>query len=405
MAAAEIGELKEIIARTIHVRRITLGVFFAVALAVRLAFRVSFPLPLLFTPLAWFFLTYPFKALIGAQHDEAGLHWAHAGFFILELLLITYLIHFLQGVEWIGLVFYLFTIIYANFFLPELQGYLITGLAVLFYAGLVLAEWAGLVPHRTLFAQGGYRSLSFTLTTILAGGIGIYAILAYTIRIFAEIYRRKGRELSALSAKLLSAQEEERRRIARQLHGELGQTLTVAKLDLELAGREAPEEVRQRLREDARLLEGAIDEVRQLSHSLRPPLLDELGLVPALRSLAQRFAAAGGLKIELEEAEPGSLRPEMGSLIYQAAQEALTNVAKHAGARRVAIRLQKLGDWLRLEVADDGQGFAVHRVLQEGAGLGLRGMRERALLAGGDLQIVSRPGAGTRITLEVPLTR
>lgn len=403
VVGGEIAELKEIIRRTIQVRRLTLGIFFTVALLVRLALRVDFPLPLLFVPLVWLLLTYPFKALIGLQREEGGLHWVHAGFFILELVIITYLIHFLQGAEWIGLIFYLFTIIYANFFLPELQGYLITALAILFYAALVLLEWAGLIPHRVLFANGGYRSLSYALTTILAGGVGIYATLAYTIRIFAEIYRRKGRELERLSARLLSAQEEERRRIARRLHDELGQALTVAKLDLELAGREAPSELQDRLREGAQLLDRAIAEVRQLSHGLRPPLLDELGLTEALRALAERFAAAENLEIELEAEDLGGLRPEVESLVYRTAQEALTNAARHAEARRIGIRLSKANDHLRLEIEDDGRGFNPQRVLRAARGLGLQGMRERVILAGGVLQIASRPGAGTRIILEIPL--
>jgi len=400
MMGAELVELKEIIRRTVQVRRITLGVFFAVALLVRLALGIDFPLPLLFVPLIWFLLTYPFKALVDLQREEGGLHWVHAGFFILELGIITYLIHFLQGVEWIGLIFYLFTIIYANFFLPQLQGYLITVLAILFYGALVLLEWAGFIPHRTLFPQGGYRSLSYVLTTILAGGIGIYATLAYTIRIFAEIYRRKGRELERLSARLLSAQEEERRRIARRLHDELGQALTVAIMDLKLVERDAPAELGERLREGKRLLEEAIADCRELSHGLRPPLLDELGLAEALRALVERFAATENLEIELEVEELGRLRPEVESLIYGAAQEALTNAARHAEAGRVDVRLIRIGDHLRLEVADDGRGFDPRRA---GSGLGLRGMEERAMLAGGRLRIESRPGEGTRLVLEVPL--
>jgi signal transduction histidine kinase len=322
LAQAELTELKEIIRRTIRVRRITLGSFFAVAVIIRLGVRLVFPLPLLFAPLGWLLLTYPFKALIEAQKDERGLHWAHAGFFILELGIITYLIHFLQGAEWLGLIFYIFTIIYANFFLPELQGYLITGLAILFYAALVLLEWAGLVPHRTLFLARDYRSLSYVLITLLAGGIGVYAVLAYTIRIFAEIYRRKGRELAALSAKLVSAQEEERRRIAHRLHDELGGALTATKLELELAEREAPAELRARLRRAVQILGEALSQARELSHSLRPPLLEELGLGPALRALGERFAAAEGFKVELEleelgqEAEPpppGGGEPDLPS--------------------------------------------------------------------------------------------
>lgn len=403
VASAELTELKEIIRRTIRVRRITLGSFFAVAVVVRLALGLRFPLPLLFVPLFWLIMTYPFKALIEAQGGEQGLHWTHAGFFILELGIITYLIHFLQGAEWLGLVFYIFTIIYANFFLPELQGYLITGLAVLFYAALVLLEWAGLISHRTLFAARDYRSLSYVLTTLLAGGVGIYAVLAYTIRIFAEIYRRKGQELAALSAKLISAQEEERRRIAHRLHDELGQTLTAAKMDLELLAREAKEGLQPRLRENARLLGEALAQARELSHSLRPPLLEELGLGPPLRALGERFAEAGEFEVKLELEEPGRLRPELEGLIYRAAQEALTNAAKHSQARRVVLRLGRAKGQLRLEVEDNGRGFDPQVVLRSRGGLGLQGMRERAILAGGSLRIESKAGRGTRVTLELPL--
>ncbi|MGQ9477387.1 MAG: sensor histidine kinase [Candidatus Bipolaricaulia bacterium] len=404
VAQAELSELKEIIRRTIRVRRITLGSFFAVAVVVRLALELRFPLPLLFAPLFWLIMTYPFKALIEAQRSEQGLHWTHAGFFILELGIITYLIHFLQGAEWLGLIFYIFTIIYANFFLPELQGYLITALAVLFYAALILLEWAGLIPHRTLFPARDYRSLSYVLTTILAGGAGIYAVLAYTIRIFAEIYRRKGRELAALSAKLISAQEEERRRIAHRLHDELGGALTAIKMDLELLAKEAKEGLQPRLRENARLLGEALAQARELSHSLRPPLLEELGLGPALRALGERFAEAGEFEIELELEEPGRLRPEVEGLIYRAAQEALTNAAKHSQARRVVLRLRRTKGQLRLEVEDNGRGFDPRRVVfQGGGGLGLQGMRERAILAGGSLRIESKAGRGTRVTLELPL--
>jgi two-component system sensor histidine kinase UhpB len=406
LAQAELGELKEIIRRTIRVRRITLGSFFVVAVIIRLGVGLVFPLPLLFAPLGWLLLTYPFKALIEAQKDERGLHWAHAGFFILELGIITYLIHFLQGAEWLGLIFYIFTIIYANFFLLELQGYLITGLAILFYAALVLLEWAGLVPHRTLFLARDYRSLSYVLITLLAGGIGVYAVLAYTIRIFAEIYRRKGRELAALSAKLVSAQEEERRRIAHRLHDELGGALTATKLELELAEREAPAELRARLRRAVQILGEALSQARELSHSLRPPLLEELGLGPALRALGERFAAAEGFKVELEleelGQEAGLLRSEVESLIYQAAQEALTNAAKHAHPHKVVLRLGRARGRLRLEVEDDGRGFNPQG-LRGGPGLGLEGMRERAILAGGSLKVESKAGRGTKLILELPL--
>ena len=401
-APGELAELQGIIARTIQVRQLTLGSFFILALLLRFALRIRFPLPLIFIPLLWFLLTFPFRRLIAAQREERGLHWVHAGFFILELMLVTYLIHYLQGVEWIGLIFYLYTVIYANFFLPALQGYLITGLAIAFYALLVALEMVGVLPHWQLFPEISYRSPVYVVTTLLAGGLGVYAILAYTIQIFAAIYRRKNQELEKLSAWLLTAQEEERRRLAQRLHDELGQTLTVAKLNLGLAARaETAVERERHLREAERSLEMAIEEARALSHGLRPPLLDELGLIPALEQLIAQFRATSELEIEFTIDEVDRLPASLEMFVYQAVQEGLTNAVRHAEARHLTVRLTRKADRLRLEIADDGKGCDPERALR--SGLGLRGMRERALLAGGHLQVLSRPGRGTRLVLELPI--
>jgi len=237
----DFDELRRGINRTILVRRITLGVFSGVALVVLFASRISYLNPVFYSPLVWFLLTFPFKYLIDRQRTLRTLHWVHTGFFLVEVLLITFLVHFMGGSEWIGVTFYMFTVIYANIFLTRFQGSLVTLLVVLSYSGLVLLEYTGLIPHRSLFSAVGepHRSLGYALTTILAGALGMYAVVALTVRSFADVFvhknrmlARRERQLSRLSRRLLTAQDEERRRIARTLHDDLIQTLAAIKLRL-----------------------------------------------------------------------------------------------------------------------------------------------------------------------------
>ncbi len=403
---AETGfaELKATVLKTVMARRITLGVFSAVALIVIFITRISYLNPLFYAPLVWFLLTFPFKYMIERQTNEGSLHWVHAGFFIAEIVIITFLIHLMGGSEWIGIIFYLFTVIYANFFLPELQGYLITGLVVLLYSGLVLLEYSGVIPHRSLFPvyKAPYRSLTYNLTTILAGAVGVYAPLAYTVRAFTAIYaqknralRERGRELSRLSRRILSAQEEERRRIAHTLHDELGQTLAAVKLELSALRGRIPEERMNMLRG---MIDQAISQTRDLAHSLRPPLLDDLGLGPSLRRLGEMVEEASDLKVRLHIDLAERLSQEHEGLLFSATQEALRNIQAHARAQHVEISLTRTPESIVLTVTDDGVGFDP----EELPGLGLRGIKERVEGIGGKMRIISRPGEGTRIELEVP---
>jgi len=399
---SEFAELKATVLKTVIARRITLGAFSAIALAVIFLTKISYLNPLFYAPLVWFLLTFPFEYLIKRQKSPSGLHWAHAGFFIVEIALITALIHLMGGSEWIGVIFYIFTVIYANFFLPELQGYLITALVVLFYSGLVILEYSGLVPHRSLFPgyEAPYRNLAYNLTTILAGAAGVYGLLSYTVRAFTEIYARKNRalrsreeELSRLSQRILSAQDDERRRIARVLHDDLGQTLAAVKLEL-AAGPDG-----ERVGRLQGMVDRAIAQTRDLAHSLRPPLLDDLGLGPSLRRLGKMVEEAGKIaevRVRVELAE--RLPQEHEGLIFSAAQEALRNIEAHAQARRVEIAVMQREGAILLVVVDDGVGFDHAAV----PGLGLRGIRERVEGIGGRMSVSSRPGEGTRLEVEVP---
>lgn len=392
-------ELKGVIRQTIVVRRVTLGAFLTLALAIRLFFDISFEITLLIAPLAWFGLTFPFKSLMERQQQAQTLHKIHAGFFLVELILITYLVHLLEGVEWIGVIFYLFTVIYANFFLPRLFAGLITAMAIALYGALVFLEYFGLLPHRTLFPEQAYKNISYVVISFLAGSVGVYAILAYTIRIFANLLRARERELERLSLKILTAQQEEHRKLAQKLHDEIGQTLTVAKMNLDMLKEEKPP-----LSESAKLLGEALLAIRELSHRLRPPLLEELGLVPALQSLCERFKKATGTAIEFkasgfsDEEPPSSIQ----MVLYRAAQEALSNIARHARAQRARLELSNDGRRVRLLIQDDGCGFRVED-LKESGGLGLLGIREQVGLFGGSFSLSSRPGEGTTLRLELPI--
>lgn len=397
-------ELKASTLRTILARRITLGAFAIVALVVKFTSGITYINPLYYMPLAWFLITFPFATLVRKQHTEKQLHWVHTGFFIAEIALITLFIHWMGGGEWIGIIFYLFTVIYANFFLPRLQGYLITAVVILLYSSLVLLEHAGVIPHRSLFAVLGepYRSLSYTLTTILAGAVAVYAVLAYTVRSFTEIYTRKNRalaereeKLAHLSRRLLSAQEDERRRIAHELHDKLGQSLAAVKLHIGALRESLPDEQRE---EVLGIVDQAITETRTLAYSLRPPLLEDFGLGPSLHQLAEMVKASSGLEVKLNVREGTRFPQPVESLLFSVAQEAIKNVQEHAQATQVVVSLSRKPGKVILTVADNGIGFR----LKGSPGLGLVGMRERVEGIGGELSICSSPGGGLCLTVSVP---
>jgi two-component system sensor histidine kinase UhpB len=214
----------------------------------------------------------------------------------------------------------------------------------------------------------------------------------------SAILERLEEERATSNARALAAQEAERNRIAQELHDEVGQQLTVVLLGLKRAEQRAPADLAADLallRESTR--EG-LDDVRRVARQLRPGVLEDLGLASALASLASDFAEHSGASVR-RVVTPGlaPLPPEAEVVVYRVAQEALTNAARHAGAREVVLSLTRLGDRVVLEVADDGCGFDDRL---EGAGL--RGMRERARLVEGTLAVDSSPG-GTRVRLEVPV--
>lgn len=196
----------------------------------------------------------------------------------------------------------------------------------------------------------------------------------------------------------LAAQEGERLRVARELHDEIGQSLTAATLRAERAADEAGGE----WQDIANEIKAALDDVRRIARELRPEALDDLGLHNALITLCSRISAASDLRIERRlEAGLPTLEADVELVVYRIAQESLTNVARHAHARRAIVSLGSAGDRLVLRVEDDGRGLPAE--LPKGTA-GIGGMRERALLVGGSLKIASEPGEGTIVELEVPIS-
>jgi two-component system sensor histidine kinase UhpB len=193
----------------------------------------------------------------------------------------------------------------------------------------------------------------------------------------------------------IEAQERERERIARDLHDEVNQALTAVSLRLQASIAQAPPELRAELVETKRLSGQAMEELLDIARRLRPAILDDHGLLPALSSQVGHFRDQTGIATSFEVAGAApSLSSEQQLVLYRVTQESLSNVAQHADATQVRIKLSFEGG-IRLAITDDGAGFVP--VLADG--LGLNGMRERALLVGGALSVQSEPGCGTRVEL------
>jgi two-component system, NarL family, sensor histidine kinase UhpB len=226
------------------------------------------------------------------------------------------------------------------------------------------------------------------------------AEVADVYRAFNAMLDRLEQERRMSGRRALIAQEGERRRIARELHDDVGQTLTGVVLQLDGLNRATPPELSEQLelvRESAR--EG-VEKVREIARGLRPQALDEFGLRSALIALATGVSERSRLEVRPRmEKDLPALSPEQDLAIYRVAQESLTNVARHAEARTVELDLANRNGTVVLEVRDDGRGISDADAA--GDGTGLAGMRERAMLAGGRLTVARRPGSGTQVRFEV----
>jgi signal transduction histidine kinase len=224
-----------------------------------------------------------------------------------------------------------------------------------------------------------------------------------------EQSRRMQEQLRLLSRQLLSAQEEERKKISRELHDVIAQTLTTINVRLAALKKEAALNTHGLERSIARtqqLVEQSVDIVHRFARELRPTVLDDLGLIPALHTFMKSFTEDTGIRVSLSAfAAVEKVNGDKRTVLYRVAQEALTNVARHAEASHAEVKIEHLDGAILMKVKDNGRGFQPERVLhtKRGKRLGLLGMRERLEMVGGDFSLTSAPGKGTTVLAQIPL--
>uniref|UniRef100_Q01SI4 Oxygen sensor histidine kinase NreB n=1 Tax=Solibacter usitatus (strain Ellin6076) TaxID=234267 RepID=Q01SI4_SOLUE len=253
------------------------------------------------------------------------------------------------------------------------------------------------IEHRT--SHLSEISLVFAAASVVLALI--FAV--FTVRLVSQLIRQmesQTAELGRVSWHMLEDQEATARRFSHELHDELGQSLTAVKTNLTaLAGTTEPQA--PRLADCVHLVDEAIGNVRQMSQLLRPTILDDFGLEAGLRWLADGFSARTGIEVHVESTYSGRLPDDTETHLFRISQEALTNIARHAAARHVTVKLDRKPAEICLSISDDGRGIAA--APQNGRGLGMIGMRARARSAGGDVNVRSRPGEGVLIEVRVPL--
>ena len=274
--------------------------------------------------------------------------------------------------------------------------------AIVVVVGLVVTVGVNAVLLRRAFAPLARLAERMEMVDLLRPGQRLQVLrddeIGRVVAAFNRMLDRLERERRESARRVLAAQEAERVGIARDLHDEVGQVLTGVLLQLNSIAEKAPEH-EEALGDARQAVRRALDEVRRISSELRPEMLEHLGLVSALIELSSSFERVSGVRVDRRfPTELPKLEADVELAVYRIAQESLTNVARHAEARRVTIELETGHDSVVLRVVDDGRGFAG---IPEEHG-GLRGMRERALLVGGALAIKNAPEGGVEVRLEVP---
>lgn len=224
------------------------------------------------------------------------------------------------------------------------------------------------------------------------------------VRIMQELAAREA-QVRSLAAHLLQAEEEERRRISRDLHDDAGQSLLFLRLHLELLEKTAPPDLCGKLGEARVVAERIIAEIRRIIAALNPSAVEELGLTAAIRHLSARFRKLNPMKLHVRLSPYTKLPRETETAIYRVVQECYQNIAKHSGASRVNLLLRSTDTLLELKIEDDGVGFDVDSAVAKPKSFGLKGMRERVALLGGCLEMSSSPGHGAAIAVRLPISK
>ncbi len=264
--------------------------------------------------------------------------------------------------------------------------------------GAILAE------HQRLSSRTQYSLVLLGIAVLVAILVALPTIY-FVNRMFLRL-RWQAAELTHLSSRTMADQEDAASRLSREMHDHLGQTLSAIEANL-VAMRNARAFHPGRLEDGLGLVKDAVENVREISHLLRPSILDDFGLNDSLRWLADSFAERAGKSVRYTSSFSGRLDSTTETQLFRIAQEALTNVARHAEATEVSIDLANVNDALSLTIADNGKGMGTPAApagnIKRSAALGLAGMRARARVAGGTVSVDSRPGEGVRICASVPL--
>jgi protein-histidine pros-kinase len=261
------------------------------------------------------------------------------------------------------------------------------------------------LDYTLLRARGEWHPWGYYLDIVFELAVGI----GFGVMVLAELATRleaRTRELAHLSTRMVRQHEEERRRLQRDLHDETAQTLSAVKMEVGMLRERADDVARDRLDHVLALVDGGIRGIRRVMHDLRPVLLDDLGLLPAIRSLADDVRERGTIQVETElPATSPPLAAEAELALFRAAQEALANVVRHADATRVTVHLRIDGPRLRLTVRDDGRGLAGGGRPGPGRSdhVGLAGMRERIMALGGSVDIQPVVPSGVLVIVELPI--
>src|SRR5881628_651749 len=354
----------------------------------------------LHTAVAGFVLMASFTGLGARRADELGL------LFVLGLVA--------------NLLLYVYLLPYA---VPTYPSLMSSALTTLLIAGVVLFSWsarrttlvgvlicAGFALVGVALALRGFRMAPFVSTLCwVAIGAALAVACAGVLGRFRTGLIQRQDELAALSTRLISVQEEQLRRLSRELHDELGQSLTAVSSYLWLLERKLPPdlgELRARASEARRLVAKTLGEMRELSQLLRPPGLDLYGLAGSVEAHLEAFRGRHQIATKFTaEGLQERLPEEIETAVYRIIQEALTNVARHASAKRVWVALTGRGDELRLEVRDDGVGLPAGNGASRPSGIGLIGIRERVRALGGTVSLSSGLGGGACLRASVPMPR
>jgi len=273
----------------------------------------------------------------------------------------------------------------------------------------VLAMALAVLSFKYYFVRSIY---SWAVETSEMPRLLIFAFSAFFALSLGAAQRRAARsfshardQLRALAARLQSIREEERRKVAREIHDELGQALTAIKIDLSSLVCELPADQKQpasRTKSILKLVDETIQSVRRISTQLRPGILDDLGLMAAVEWAVEESEARTGIKFRLDlPRDDIVIDPECATALFRILQETLTNVARHANASQVEVQLAQEDGDLLLEVRDNGKGISKEQ-LWGGKSLGVLGMRERASMLGGEITIIGIPGKGTTVSVRIP---